>query len=92
MAGGDVDTGSAAVLPHGKGQLWGGAHGLKQAHLDPVGRHDAGGLLGEAGGVGAAVKANGNPLLRRLGALIQDHLGKGLGGVADDVDVHPAQA
>ena len=27
-----------------------------------------------------------------MGPLLQNHLGKGLGGVADDMDVHPVQS
>ena len=92
MAGGDVDAGDAAILPHGEGQLGCGAQRLEQADGDAVGGHDLGGLPGEGLGVVPAVKADGHAPLGGLGSLLQDHLGKGLGGVADDVDVHPVKA
>ena len=92
VAGGDVEPGDAAVLPHGKGELRGGPHGLEQPHGDAVGRHHPGGRLGEFLGVDPAVVADGHPLGGGLRPLRQDHLGKGLGGVADHMDVHPPQA
>ena len=92
VAGGDVQAGDAAVLPHGEGELRGGAHGLKQAHGDAVGGHDLGGPFGKLPGVQAAVVADGHPLGGGLGTLGQDDLGKGLGGVADHMEVHPPQA
>ena len=91
VAGGDVDAGDAAVLPHGEGQLRRGAQGLEQAHRDAVARHDAGGLPGEEIGVVAAVKADGHAPGGGLRSLLQDHLGEGLGGVADHMDVHAVQ-
>ena len=92
VAGGDVQARSTAVLPHSEGQLRGGAHGLEQAHGDTVARHHFGGGTGELLGVDPAVVADGNALGSKCFALGQDDVGKGLGGVADDVDVHPAQA
>ncbi len=92
MAGGDVDARDAAVLPDGEGQLGGGAEGLEQPHGDAIARHDPGGLPGEGVGVVAAVEADGHAPLDSLRALGQNHLGEGLGGVADDVDVHPVGA
>ncbi len=92
VAGGDVHAGDAAVLPHGEGQLRGGAEGLKNPHRNAVARHDAGGLPGELLGVVAAVVAHGHAALGGRVALGQDHFGKGLGGVADHVDVHLVQA
>ena len=91
VTGGDVDTGDAAVLPHREGQLRGGTQGLEQAHGDAVARHDTGGLPGKDVGVVAAVEADGHPPGGGLGPLLQDDLGKGLGGVADDMDIHPVQ-
>ena len=92
VAGGDIDAGDAAVLTHSKAELGGGAQGLKQTHGDAVARHDAGGLPGKGVGVVAAVKAHGHAPLYRLGTLLQDDLGKGLGGVTDDMHVHTVQA
>ena len=92
VAGGDVDAGDAAVLPHGEGELRGGAQGVEDAHRDAVARHDAGGLPGELLGVVAAVEAHGHAPLGGVAALGQDDLGEGLGGVADDVDVHLVQS
>ena len=92
VAGGDVDAGDAVVLPHGKGQLRGGAQGLKQAGGDAVGGHDAGGLPGKDVRVVPAVEAHGHAPGGGFGPLLQDDLGKGLSGVADHMDVHPVQA
>ena len=92
VAGGDVDAGDAAILPHGEGQLGCGAQRLEQADGDAVGGHDLGGLPGEGLGVVPAVKADGHAPGGGLLSLLQNHLGKGLGGVADDVDVHPIKA
>ena len=92
MAGGDIDAGDAAVFPDGEGELRGGAQGFEDANGDAVARHDAGGLPGKLVGVVAAVEADGHALPGALRSLGQDDLGKGLGGVADDVDVHLVQA
>ena len=92
MAGGDVDARDAAVLPHGEGQLRGGAQGLEQAGGDAVGRHDAGGGPGELVGVVAAVEAHRHAPLRGLAPLLQNDLGEGLGGVADHIQVHAVDA
>ena len=88
VAGGDVDAGDAAILPYGEGQLRRGAQGLEQAHGDAVARHDAGGLPGKKAGVVAAVEADSHAPGGGLRPLLQDHLGKGLGGMADHMDVH----
>ena len=92
VAGSNVYAGDAAILPDGEGQLGGGAEGLEDTYGDAVARHDAGGLTGELLGVVAAVEAHRHAALHRLGALGQNDLGEGLGGVADDVDVHLVQA
>ncbi len=68
-----------------------GAQGLEQAHGDAVARHDAGGLSGEEAGVVAAVKADGYAPGGGLRSLLQDHLGKGLGGVTDHMNIHAVQ-
>ena len=92
VAGGDVDAGDAAVLPDGKGQLGSGAQRVEQAHGNAVGSHDTGGLTGEELGVVAAVVAHSHSLGGGLGALLQNHLGKRLGGVAHHMYIHPVQA
>ena len=91
VAGGDVDAGDAVVLTDGEGHLRSGAQGLEEPHLDAVARHDAGRLLGELSGVVAAVEADGHATLHGLLPLGLDDLGKGLGGVADHMDVHLVQ-
>ena len=91
MAGGDIDAGDAAVLPYSEGQLRRGAQGLEQAHGDAVARHDTGGLPGEEAGVVAAVKADGHATGGGLRSLLQDHMGKGLGGVTDHMNIHAVQ-
>ena len=91
VAGGDVESGHTAVLPHGEGELRRGAHGLKKAHGDAVGGHHPGGGPGKFLGVNPAVIADGHPLGGGGRSLGQDHLGKGLGGMADHMDVHPPQ-
>ena len=53
VAGGDVESGHTAVLPHGEGELRRGAHGLKKAHGDAVGGHHPGGGPGKFLGVNA---------------------------------------
>ena len=88
VAGGDVDAGDAAILPYGEGQLRRGAQGLEEAHGNAVARHDAGGLPGKKAGVVAAVEADSHAPGGGLRPLLQDHLGKGLGGMADHMDVH----
>ena len=47
---------------------------------------------GQTPGSGPGSRQHGNALGSKVFALGQDDVGKGLGGVADDVDVHPAQA
>ena len=69
-----------------------GRKASKQPHLDAVAGHDAGGLLGKLLRVVAAVKAHHNTAVHSLLSFGLDDLGKGLGGVADDVDIHPVQA
>ena len=90
MAGGDVEPGDAAVLTRQR-RAPGWAAWLEQPHGDAVGAIP-GGRLGEFLGVDPAVVADGHPLGGGLRPLRQDHLGKGLGGVADHMDVHPPQA
>ena len=92
MAGGDVDTGDAAILTDGEGHHGGGTHGGKQTHGDTVGSENAGGLAGKELGIIAAVVAHGHATLHSLLALLQDHLGEGLSSVTDYMDVHAVQA
>ncbi len=92
VAGGDVDARSAAQFPDREGQLWRGTQGIKQAHVDAVARHHPGGRLGEFLGSGPGSRSRWPPLGGGLRPLRQDHLGKGLGGVADHMNIHPPQA
>ena len=90
VAGGDVDAGDAAVFPDGEGQLGRGAQGLKDAHGDAVARHDAGGARANSwSGCGSRSRSPRPAWPPPLG---QNDLGEGLGGVADDMDVHLVQA
>ena len=82
----------AAVLADGEGQLRRGAHGLEQPHLDAVGGHDAGGLLGKLRRVVPAVKADCHALCAGGSPFRLDHFCKGLGSMTDNVDVHLVQA
>ena len=91
VAGGDVEACDAAVLPDSEGQFGGGAHGLEELHGDAVGRHNASGFSCKQIGVHPAVEADGHTLGGLCRTLCQNDLGEGLGGVADHVDVHPAQ-
>ena len=88
VAGGDVQTRLAVVLPHGEAQLRGGAQGLKDPDVDAVGGADLGGGPGKLHGVVAAVHADGDAPALALLALGGDDLRKALGGPADDVEVH----
>ena len=92
MAGGDVDARLAAVLPHGEAQLRCGTQRLEDAHMDAVGGAYLGGGPGKLHGVMAAVHADGHAPLPGVLALGADHVGKALGGPADDVHVHLVQA
>ena len=48
--------------------------------------------MGELLGVVAAVKADGHAFFDRFGSFGQNDLGKGLSGVADDMDIHVVEA
>ena len=91
MAGGYVDARRGAVVQHGEGELRRGAQRVEDAHADAVGGHDACGLTSKALAVQAAVVADHDALLAGLLALGLDDRGKGLGGPADDVDVHAVE-
>ena len=88
VAGRDVDAGGAAVMDHGERKLRGGTQRVEQPHVDAVCGHDAGGLDGEIAAVETAVVVDGDALAHRLLAFGGDDVGKGLGRVADDMDVH----
>ena len=92
VAGGNVDARLTAVLPHGKAQLRRGAQGLKDPHMDAVGGAYLRGSAGKLHGVVAAVHADGNALPPGVRSLGTDHVGKALGGPADDVHVHLVQS
>ena len=92
VAGGDVQAGDSAIVQHGKAQLRGGAQGVKDAHMHAVGSHDTGGLPGEGLAVEAAVISDGDAPALCFLALGGNNVGKGLGGVTDDVHVHVVQA
>ena len=92
VAGSDVQASDGAVVQHGKAQLWGGTQGIKDAHMHAVGGHDAGRFPGEGLAVETAVIGNGNALALGFLALGGNDIGKGLGGVTDDVHVHVVQA
>ena len=92
VAGGDVDSGDTPILPHGKGHLRSGPQGVKEPHRNAVARHDAGGFPRKVVRVVPAVVADGHAPPCGLRPLGQNDFGKGLGGVADDMDVHLMQA
>ena len=92
VARGDVDARLRAVVQHGVGQLRRGTQSVEHADVDAVGGHDGGGLMREDLAVDAAVIADDDALLAGLGSLGLDDLGERLRGVADDMDVHAAQA
>ena len=92
MAGRHVDAGGAAVVDHGEAQLRRGTQRIEQTDVDAVGRHDAGRLHREITAVETAVVVDGDALGHRLLALGADDVGEGLGGVADDMDIHMMKA
>ena len=92
VAGRDVQSGRRSVVLDGERQLRRRAQGVKNTHVDAVGRHDGRGLVRKALAVDAAVKADGDAARARTRALGLDDLRECLRGVADDVDVHAAAA
>ena len=92
VAGGDVDARLAAVVAHGEAQLRGGAQGVEDPHVDAVGGADLGGGPGESPCCCCGSPCRWPRPALGLLALGADHVGKGLGGVADDIDVHLVQA
>ena len=91
MAGRYVDAGLCAVVYDGEGELRRGTQRVEHAHVNAIGSHDGGGLMGKELGVDAAVIAADNALAAGFRPLGLDDLGKGLGGVADDMHIHAAQ-
>ena len=92
VAGRDIQSGRRAVVLDGERQLRRRAQGVKNTHVDAVGRHDGRGLMRKALTVDAAVKADGDAARARTRALGLDDLRERLRCVADDVDVHAAAA
>ena len=92
VAGRDVQSGRRAVVLDGERQLRRRAQGVKNTHMDAVGRHDGRGLVRKALTVDAAVKADGDAARARTRALGLDDLRERLRGVTDDVDIHAAAA
>ena len=92
VAGRHVQTGGAAVVPNGKAQLRGGTKGIENTDMDAVGGHDRSGLFRKGATVEAAVVGDGDALGLGLLALGGDHIGEGLGGMADHIGIHVVQA
>ena len=92
VAGGHIDAGAGAQVPDGKGKLRRGPHVCKEPDLEPVGGQHPGGLPGEPAAVDAAVPADTDPTGGKGFPLLQDHPGKGLGGLPDGVDIDVADA
>ena len=92
MAGGDVDAGDGVIFPHGEGKLRRGAQGCENPHRDAVARHDGSRLPGKFLRVVAAVVTDAHAPGRGGRAFFQNHLGEGLGGVTDHMDVHIVQS
>ena len=92
VAGRDVQAGRGAVVTHGKAELGRWAQRIKNAHIDAVGSHDRSRFFGILASVQAAVMRDDDALLPGGLALGADDIGKGLGRMADDVDIHVVQA
>ena len=91
VAGGDVNARRGAVVDNGEGKLRRGPQRVEDAHTDTVGGHHARGFTGKLLAVETAVVADDHALLAGLLALGLDDCCKGLGGPADDVDVHSVE-
>ena len=89
MGGGHHDTGVGLVVTSGKGQGGHGHEGVINAHLDAVGGQHTGSGSGENVGVDAAVIGDSHQLIAALGL---DPVGKALGSLTDNVNVHPVGA
>ena len=88
VACGDIEAGGGAVMPDGKAQLGSGAEALKNADMDAVCCHNAGGLFCKLLAVEAAVTGDNDALVHSLLTFSADNVCEGLSGMADDVDVH----
>ena len=91
MAGGDADARVALQVPHRVGQGRGGHQLGIDIGLDAVGGQHRRGLLGEQHALDAAVIGNGHGLGLAL-RVLEQVVGKALGGLAHGVDVHPVGA
>ena len=89
VAGRDHDARVAVVVAGGKAQRGNRHKGLVDADLDTVGGQHLGSSLGEQVALDAAVIADGNGLAAALGL---DPVGKALGGLADNVNIHAVGA
>ena len=89
MAGRDHDARVAVVVAGGKAQRGNRHQSLVDADLDVVCGQHLGSGLGEQVALDAAVIADGNGLAAALGL---DPVGKALGGLADNVNIHAVGA
>ena len=92
VAGGNVDACLAVVVAHGEAQLRRRPQGFKDPDVDAVAGAHLGGGPGKVHTVETAVHGDGDTAALGLFALGTDHVGKALGGVPDDIDVHLVQA
>ena len=89
VGGGDHDAGIRLVVPGGKGQGGDGHQRVVNPHPNAVGGQNAGGVSGEHVGIDAAVIGNGDQLAAALGL---DPVRQSLGGLPDNVNIHPVAA
>ena len=89
VAGRDHDTGVAVVIAGRKAQRGHGHKGAVDADLDAVGGQHLGSGPGEQVALDAAVIADGNGLAAALGL---DPVGKALGRLTDNVNIHTVGA
>ena len=89
VAGRDHDARVAVVVAGGKAQRGNRHKGLIDADLDTVGGQHLGSGLGEQVALDAAVIADGNGLAAALGL---DPVGKALGRLTDNVNIHTVGA
>ena len=89
VGGGDHDAGVRLVVPGGEGQGGDGHQRVVNPHPDAVRGQNAGGVPGEHVGIDAAVVGNGDQPAAALGL---DPVRQTLGGLPDDVNIHPVAA
>ena len=85
---GDVDARDAAEVADGERKLRRGAHTVKDADGDAVGREDRRGGLGKQRRIVAAVVCNDDAAAHGVRALERDHLRHALRRLCDGVDIH----